>query len=105
MVSNRSKGRVVASWLALVLVLPLVLSACGKSIGERIDDATITARVKTALLNDSQVAGLNIDVDTALGVVTLSGVVKSRGEEQRAVQVAGGIPGVRSVRSTLQVSP
>lgn len=105
MIGGRTKGRAVARLLALLVVLPLVLSACGKSIGETIDDATITARVKTALLNDPQVPGLKINVDTTLGVVTLSGVVRSRTEEQRAIQVARGIPGVRDVRSTLQVSP
>jgi hyperosmotically inducible periplasmic protein len=89
--------------LAVVLVLPLVLSACGKTVGETIDDATITARVKTALLNDPQVGGLKIDVDTTLGVVTMSGVVKNRAEEQRAVELARKVSGVRDVKSTLQV--
>jgi len=86
-------------------VIPFLFAACGKSIGETIDDATITTRVKTALLNDPQVAGLKIDVDTTLGVVTMSGVVRSRNEEQRAVQLARGVPGVKDVRSTLQVPP
>jgi hyperosmotically inducible protein len=89
--------------LAVLVMLPLVLGACGKSVGETIDDATITARVKTALLNDPQVGGLKIDVDTTLGVVTMSGVVKNRAEEQRAVQLARQVPGVRDVKSTLQV--
>jgi hyperosmotically inducible protein len=92
------------AWLIAVLVLvPLLASACGKTIGETVDDATITARVKTALINDSQVGGLKIDVDTALGVVTMSGIVKSRSEEQRAVQIARDTPGVRDVKSTLQL--
>jgi hyperosmotically inducible protein len=92
------------AWLLAVLVmLPLVLGGCGKSVGETIDDATITARVKTALLNDPQVGGLKIDVDTTLGVVTMSGVVKNRNEEQRALQLARQVPGVRDVKSTLQV--
>jgi hyperosmotically inducible protein len=95
--------RTVAWVAACVLVLPLLFAACGKSIGETIDDATITARVKTALLNDPQVAGTRIDVDTNLGVVTMSGIVKSRAEEQRAIQVARGVSGVKDVRSTLQV--
>ena len=59
--------------LAITLIAPLLLSACGKSVGETIDDATITASVKTSLLNDPQVGGLRIDVDTFKGVVTLSG--------------------------------
>jgi hyperosmotically inducible periplasmic protein len=87
-----------------MLVLPLTFAACGKSVGETIDDATLTARVKTALLNDPQVGGLKIDVDTSLGVVTLSGIVKSPTEEQRAVQLAKQTPGVKDVKSTLQVN-
>ena len=94
------------AWLlALAIIFPIVLSACGTSGGETIDDATITVRVTTALLNDPEVGGLKIDVDTTLGVVSMSGIVKSRGEEQRAIQVARGVPGVKDVRSTLQVSP
>jgi osmotically-inducible protein OsmY len=33
----------------------------------------------------------------------MSGVVRSRDEEQRAVQIARGVPGVQDVKSTLQV--
>jgi hyperosmotically inducible protein len=92
------------AWI-LLIVLALAAAGCGRSIGETIDDATITARVKTALLNDSQVSGLRIDVDTTLGVVTMSGVVRSQAEESRAVQLARQIPGVRDVKSVLQVNP
>lgn len=93
--------------LALVLALlsPLALAGCGKSVGETIDDATVTTRVKTALLNDPDVGGLAIDVDTFKGVVTLSGRVKSPAEEARAVEIARRTPGVTEVKSTLQVEP
>ena len=100
-----SRQKTWPSLVALLVLLPVLFAACGKSIGETIDDATITTRVKTALLNDKDVAGLKIDVDTTLGVVTMSGVVRSRNEEQRAIQLARGIPGVKDVRSTLQVNP
>ena len=96
-------GRTHAWLLAALVILPLLVSACGKTVGETIDDATITTRVKTALLNDPQVAGLKIDVDTTKGIVTMSGIVRSREEEQRAVQLARGVPGVQDVKSTLQV--
>ena len=91
--------------LALTLVVPLLLSACGKTVGETIDDATVTTRVKTALLNDPDVGGLRIDVDTFKGVVTLSGRVKSRTEEEKAVTIARKINGVTDVKSTLQIEP
>ena len=84
---------------------PLVTAGCSKSVGETIDDATITTRVKTALLNDKDVGGLRIDVDTTLGVVSLSGVVSSQAEADMAVAVARQIGGVKDVRSTLQINP
>ena len=100
------RSRKAPVWMiALLVILPLLVSACGKTVGETIDDATITTRVKTALLNDPQVAGLKIDVDTTKGIVTMSGIVRSRDEEQRAVQIARGVPGVEDVKSTLQVTP
>ena len=70
-----------------------------------IDDATITTRVKTSLLNDPDVGGMRIDVDTFKGVVTLSGRVKTREEEAKAVALARKISGVTEVKSTLQIQP
>jgi osmotically-inducible protein OsmY len=90
--------------LVIALVAPLLLTACGKTVGETVDDATITARVKTALLNDPQTGGLRIDVDTFKGVVTLSGGVKSAAERDAAVAIARKTPGVVDVKSTLQIS-
>jgi len=91
--------------LVALFVLPLTFAACGKTVGETVDDATITAKVKTALLNDPQVGGLKIDVDTTKGVVTMSGMVKSPAEAERAVQLARQQGGVKDVKSTLQVGP
>ena len=91
-----------------------VLSACaggGQSVratpssdpavSGAMDDATITARVKTVLLNDPQIAGTKIEVSTAAGIVTLSGSVKSKADEARAIQIARTVTGVRDVKSTL----
>jgi hyperosmotically inducible protein len=94
--------RFTATLLALVLALPL-FAACGKSVGETIDDATVTTRVKTAFINDPVVGALRIDVDTFKGVVTLSGRVKSKAEEDKAIALAKSITGVTDVKSTLQI--
>src|SRR5688572_12692999 len=90
--------------LALLLAAPLT-AACGKTVGEAIDDTTITTRVKTAMLNDEQVGGLRIDVDTFKGVVTLSGRVKNQAERAQALTLARGINGVVEVKDALQVIP
>jgi osmotically-inducible protein OsmY len=91
--------------LVVTLIAPLLLTACGKSVGETVDDATITTRVKTSLLNDPDVAGLRIDVDTFKGVVTLSGAVKTAAERDKAIALARKIGGVTDVKSTLQIQP
>jgi hyperosmotically inducible protein len=100
-----TRTKLTSVLLAIVMVAPLLAGACGKSVGDTIDDATITTRVKTALLNDPQVGGLKIDVDTFKGVVTLSGAVKSQAEANKAMDVARKTPGVADVKSTLQVNP
>ena len=79
--------------LLVTLLAPLLLTACGKTVGETIDDATITTRVKTSLLNDPDVGGLRIDVDTFKGVVTLSGRVKTKDERSQ-----GAGPGAQDRR-------
>ena len=99
------RAKLTSLLLTIVMVTPLLVGACGKSVGDTIDDATITTRVKTALLNDPVVGGLKIDVDTFKGVVTLSGGVKSRQEEQTAIALARKIAGVTNVKSTLQIAP
>ncbi|MBI4264284.1 MAG: BON domain-containing protein [Acidobacteria bacterium] len=96
------------SWMALLLAVvlaALMTAACGKTVGETIDDATITTRVKTAMLNDPDVGGLRIDVDTFKGVVTLSGRVKSQGEKDQAIALARMVDGVVEVKDALQVIP
>lgn len=90
--------------LTIALLLPLT-AACGKTVGETIDDTTITTRVKTAMLNDPAVGGLRIDVDTYKGVVTLSGRVKNQTEHDQAIALARRTTGVVEVKDALQVIP
>jgi hyperosmotically inducible protein len=91
--------------LVLALMGPMLVSACGggKAISNTTDDATITARVKTVLVNDPDVAGRTIDVSTAAGVVTLSGTVKTPADRDKAVGLARKVGGVKDVKSALQV--
>ena len=99
-------GTPVLMLVLLVVVLAALLTvACGKTVGQAIDDTTITTRVKTAMLNDPAVGGLRIDVDTFKGVVTLSGRVKSQAEKEQAVALARMIGGVSEVKDALQIIP
>jgi len=72
--------------------------------GETVTDASITAAVKMKMADDELVKARNIDVDTNEGVVTLNGTVGSKAEEQKAIDLARTIDGVKNVVSNLQIS-
>jgi len=81
-----------------------LLTACGgRTISTTMDDAAITAQVKTTLLNDTQLNATKIDVSTSNGIVTISGTVRSKPEQDRAVQLARQVNGVKDVRANLTV--
>ena len=62
-----------------------------------VDDTWITTKVKASLLADEDVAGLEIDVETVNGVVTLRGDVASQLQVDEAKRIAAGIKGVTDV--------
>lgn len=74
------------------------------SFRQRVLNATLTARVKTELLLNSNTSGLAINVDSEDGVVTLSGEVKSGEERELAALIAGNAEGARSVQNRLKVT-
>jgi hyperosmotically inducible protein len=76
-------------------------SQAATQTGKAVDDASVTAKVKTTLLADNQVGGMKIDVDTNNGVVTLNGNVSGAAEKMRAEQLAQSVDGVRSVKNNL----
>lgn len=72
-----------------------------RTLGETMDDTRITMSVKTQLLGDPQVKGLQIDVDTRDGVVFLTGSVGTVEERQKAIQLARDTNGVLDVQANL----
>jgi len=105
----------------LVLVLLLTMSGCtaalvgggaagGYAVGtdERpvdrmVDDSTITSHIKNEMIKDSTVKARQIDVDTVGGHVTLTGVVETKTEARRAIEISEGVQGVKSVKNNLQI--
>ena len=75
-----------------------------KEAGDATSDTWITTKVKSALLADDTVKGLDINVDTMNGTVTLNGTVDNQAQADRAVQVAQGIEGVANVQNNLTVN-
>jgi hyperosmotically inducible periplasmic protein len=79
--------------------------AAANQTGEVVTDAAITSAVKTKLLGDPDVKGLNIDVDTSNGVVTLTGVVHTSVERREALRLARTTKGVKNVKNNLKLEP
>lgn len=75
-----------------------------RDFGDFVDDATITARVKYALIENGSTDGLSIDVDTMNREVTLSGEVDSDQQKQLAERIAENVDGVAGVKSELRVA-
>jgi hyperosmotically inducible protein len=72
---------------------------------EATTDAGITAAIKSKLLGDTKVGGLQIDVDTKDNVVTLTGKVHSAAEKNEAVRLAKTTHGVKRVVDNLTIEP
>lgn len=97
-----------AALAACVLVATPLIAACAanstqESTGEYIDDSAITAKVKNELLQDKDVSGLQINVETFKGRVQLSGFASTEGEKMKAEKLARSVPGVKSVSNDLIV--
>ncbi len=100
-----TRRRRSTAFAVLVLAAALAAACAGKTIRPATDDSGISTRVRTALLNDPQVAATGITVTSANRVVTLAGRVRTAAEAERAVAVARQTTGVVDVRSELAVSP
>ncbi|ENL1650088.1 TPA: molecular chaperone OsmY [Raoultella ornithinolytica] len=72
-------------------------------VGDFMDDSTITARVKAALIDDKNIRSSDISVKTENKVVTLSGSVDSAGQKDLAVNAAKTVKGVTTVNDQLNV--
>lgn len=95
------------SLLSIAVVAMLALGACSstsnKTAGEKFDDATITAQVKSKLAAEKIGTLTKVDVDTNLGTVYLNGTVSSLELRQRAESIARNVKGVNAVVNNLTV--
>lgn len=94
--------------MGAALIASALLTACGgtptrESTGEYIDDTTITTKVKAALIADETVKAINVSVKTFKGNVQLSGFADNKAEIGRAVEIASGVVGVKSVQNDIKL--
>jgi osmotically-inducible protein OsmY len=73
------------------------------TVSQNVDDASITAQVKMALLYHRSTSALNTSVTTSEGVVTLGGKAKSVAEKDLATTVVHDVNGVKSVKNLMTI--
>ena len=103
----RSAIRTLSVLLCLGVAPGLSVVSCtaltGKTAGQNVDDATITAQVKSKLAADRFATLTRIDVDTERGTVYLNGNVDNSASKTRAEELANQVSGVQKVVNNLQV--
>ncbi|MFN7570920.1 MAG: BON domain-containing protein [Betaproteobacteria bacterium] len=96
--------------VSAVFIAATTLTAVGcastpqtEGTGEYVDDTVITSKVKAAILNEPSLKVAEINVETFKGVVQLSGFVSSSAAATKAVEVARGVGGVKSVKNDMRI--
>lgn len=93
----------VAALTSLTVLPGCAVTRGQSSVGEYVDDATITTKVKAKFAENSVVDATAIKVETLNGEVMLSGFAKSADEKAMAEKLARGTSGVKSVKNALEV--
>jgi osmotically-inducible protein OsmY len=98
------------STISLVVVIAALATGAGcavtrgqETVGAYVDDATITTKVKTRLVEEKQVNSTAIGVETLNGTVMLSGFARSAAEQQAAERAAANVKGVKTVKNSIVV--
>jgi len=94
-----------ALFLALTMITVVGCASTSKQegTGEYIDDSVITTKVKAAIFNEPTLKVAEINVETFKGAVQLSGFVNSQADINKAVEVARGVHGVKSVKNDMRM--
>ncbi|MBF0282838.1 MAG: BON domain-containing protein [Magnetococcales bacterium] len=102
---NKTRTYLTALFLAVTLMSTVgcASTATQEGTGEYIDDSVITTKVKAAIFDDPTLKSGEINVETFKGVVQLSGFVASQTAIHKAIDVARGINGVKSVKNDMRV--
>src|SRR6187551_177742 len=101
---NKIRNAAVAATIAMTIALSGCNVFRGQSTtGQYVDDVAITTKVKAELLDSKKVDGLDVNVDSKNGYVTLTGYASSAEERTKAGMLAREVKGVKGVDNELQI--
>jgi len=97
----------IFSTFSLIVLLTLFMGCASTTkragTGEYIDDTVITTKVKAAIFDAPSLKSSEVNVETFKGVVQLSGFVNSQADINKAIEVARGVNGVKSVKNDMRL--
>lgn len=102
------------TFIAITMVTGTMISGCNKpqestaiqpssATSPEVKDSEVTQNVKTALLLDEKVKGLDITVATLKGDVKLTGMAESQSQIDYVHQLVRSIQGVHTIHDELSV--
>ena len=95
----------IAATVALVTASGCAVTRGQEGVGAYVDDAAITTAVKARMIDNKNVDGTSIKVETLNGTVMLSGFAKSSEEKTVAESVTWKVNGVKHVKNEIAVRP
>ena len=106
-----TKSKTLFSLIPAVLLVAglTVMTGCTtsdpkkESVGSYIDDTAITTKVKAAIFAEPNLKSTEINIETFNGIVQLSGFVSSKEMANKAIEIAKGVSGVKSIRNDMRL--
>lgn len=86
------------------MTVAAIPAAPDQTMGDKLDDASITAEVKSSLLSHHSTSALHTTVTTADGVVTVGGVAKNEAEKTLVTKLVTDVNGVNSVINNMTIA-
>lgn len=100
---SKTLAALVTAAAALVILPGCAVTRDQSTVGEYVDDATITTKIKAKFVEDKAVDAVSIHIETLNGTVMLSGFAKDVTEKTTAESLARSVRGVREVKNQIVV--
>lgn len=104
---NKSTQIIATAVFAAVTLLATgcAVTRSQETVGQYVDDATITTQIKSRWIADPTVDAASFKVETLKGTVQISGFAKNAAEKSKAESIARGVNGVVAVQNSIAVRP
>lgn len=104
---NKSTKLIATAVFAAVTIFTTgcAVTRSQETVGQYIDDATITTQIKARWIEDKTVDAASFKVETLKGTVQISGFAKNAEEKARAESIARRVNGVVAVQNSIAVRP